>query len=69
MAPCGVVRRPRRAPSESVFATSNEKLIFDETPESKTGRNVRPASVYQEKMKAQATRIRTKTAQTENAMV
>jgi hypothetical protein len=27
--PWGVVRRPRRAPDGSVFATSNEKFIFD----------------------------------------
>jgi hypothetical protein len=39
--PCGVVRRPRRAPVGSVFATSKEKFTL---------------SVYQEKMKAQPTR-------------
>src|SRR6266480_654787 len=52
--PCGVVRRPRRAPVGSLFRTSKEKLT-------------RP--VYQEKMNAQPTRQRTKTAQTEKAMV
>ena len=26
--PCGVVRRPRRAPDGSVFATSNEKFTL-----------------------------------------
>src|SRR5882757_17491 len=53
-APCGVVRRPRRAPLGSVFATSKEKLTLP---------------VYQEKMKAQPTRHATNTAQTLKAIV
>src|SRR5260370_24330018 len=31
--PWGVVKRPRRAPDGSVFATSKEKFIFDQAPE------------------------------------
>src|SRR5258708_16273110 len=47
--PCGVAKRPRRAPPASVFATWNEKF----TP-----------SVYQDKMKPHPARITTKTAHT-----
>jgi hypothetical protein len=42
--PCGVVRRPRRAPVASVAVTSNEKLTL---------------RVYQEKINAHPTRTRT----------
>src|SRR6266849_4228686 len=54
--PRGVVKRPQRAPVASVFAISKEKFIFDETPESRTGKNACPTSVYQEKINAQPTR-------------
>src|SRR6266550_711257 len=67
--PCGVVRRPRRASDGSVFAISNEKFIFHETPESRTGKNAGPTSVYQEKTNAQPTRQATNAAQTPKAMV
>src|SRR6266404_3090562 len=52
--PCGVVKRPQRAPVASVLARSKEKLTHP---------------VYQEKMKAQPTRHTTKAAQTVKAMV
>src|SRR2546422_1637906 len=67
--PWGVVRRPRRAPVGSVFNTSKEKFIFDYTLESEARKNACPASVYQEKMKAQPTRHTTYAAQTLKAMV
>src|SRR5260370_37834672 len=53
IAPCGVVKRPQRAPVASVLARSKEKLT---------------RSVYQEKMNAQPTRQATKAAQTPKAM-
>src|SRR5882762_4771909 len=67
--PRGVVKRPQRAPVASVFASSNEKFIFDETPESRTGKNACPTSVYQEKTNAQPTRQATNAAQTPKAIM
>src|ERR1700680_4704201 len=69
ISPCGVVSRPRRAPDGSVFAVSKEKFIFNQTPESRTGKNACLTSVYQEKMNAQPTRQATKAAQTPKAIV